>query len=99
MPIADEVGRLFKSSGPLEVLAFSECDMGPYFASSVLFPPTKELIVTYLSSRPRDGFEAAIVRLAESQHVLGVPFKWVTLDMYDICAEMEKGLRLWAVWS
>ena len=94
-PIANEVGRLFKSLGPLEELTLRRCDMGPYFTPSVVFPPIKKLRISQPECPPREGYEAAIVGLAESQHALGVPFESVAVDMYDLTTEMEKGLGRW----
>ena len=94
-PIANEVGRLFKSLGPLEELTLTRCDMRPYFTPSIVFPSIKEFAISHPSSPPPEGFEAAILRLAESQHVLGVPFESVTVEMDDLPGEMEKGLGLW----
>ena len=94
-PIANDVGRLFKSLGPLEELTLTRCDMRPYFTPSVVFPSTKELTISHPLSPAREGFEAAILRLAESQHALGVPFESVTVDMDDLPEEMAKRLGLW----
>ena len=94
-PIANEVGRLFKSLGPLEELTLSRCDMRPYFAPSVVFPSIKELTISHPLCPPREGFEAAIVGLAKSQHALGVGFESVTVDMDDLPEEMAKRLGLW----
>ena len=98
--IANEVGRLFESLGPLEELTLRRCDMRPYFTPSVVFPPIKKLTILHPMGLPHKGFEAAIVRLAESQHTLGVPFKYVTVRMEELFEdedeeEMEDRLRPW----
>ena len=97
MPVANEVGRLFKSLGPLplENLTLRCCDMRPYFAPSVVFPPIKELRISHPLCPPREGFEADIVGLAESQHALGIPFEYMRVDMEELPKEMEERLKPW----
>ena len=99
-PIISEVGRLFQSLGPLEILTLYHCDMRPYFAPSVVFPPIEELTILHPFyspplSPPRENFEAAMVGLAESQHALGVPFGHVTVRMGNLPKGMAERLRPW----
>ena len=95
----NEVVKLFRCVGPLEELIFHHCDMEAYLAplsdykNPVVFPPTKELTISHPLC-PFE-FEAAIVRLAESQHALGVPFERVTVRMDCLPAEMAERLRPW----
>ena len=105
--ITNEVGQLFKSVGPLEELAFYHCDMQPYFApfldypelrdveKPAAFPPIKELTILRPRHVSRKDCAIAIVRLAESQHALGVPFERVTVRMHNLPTETAKKLRQW----
>ena len=89
-PVANAVGRLFGSMGPLENLTLDGCDLRPYldpFLDTPLFPqaiqPTsfpsiKELVIVDPVQPFHDKvYAAAIVKLVESQHAKGVPFKRV----------------------
>jgi len=105
-PIANEVGRLFKSVGPLEELTVHRCDLRTYLPSlfdlprfddieqPVIFPKTKELTISHPLVSPRECAEA-IVGLAKSQHALGVPFERVTVRMKNPQGTMEERLRPW----
>ena len=99
-PIANEVGRIFKSlPGPLEILTLHHCEMQPYFSPSVVFPPVEELAILHpfypSPLSPCKNFEAAMVGIAESQYSLGVPFGHVTVRMDNPPAGMAEGLRPW----
>ena len=101
----NEVGQLFKSVGPLEELVLHQCDMGVYLASfhdhrglhdvkkPVEFPPIKELTISHPLRSSK--FKVAMVRLAKSQHALGVPFERVTVRMDRLPAEIAEKLRPW----
>ena len=104
--IANEVGGLFKSVGPLEELIFHRCDTHPYFNSFehpgfhftnelVLFPPIKRLTISHPLHVLGKDFVVAIVGLAKSQHALGVPFERVTVRMSDLPVDLAERLRPW----
>ena len=94
---ANEIERLFKSLRPLEELTLTRCDMRPCLVPSVVSPPIKHLTIKHLLHPPREGFEAAVVGLAKSQHALGIPlpFEDVTVHMDGFPTEMAEGLGLW----
>ena len=94
-PIANEVGRLFKSLGPLEELTLDNCDMRPYFDPSTTLPPIKEFTILNSLCPPHEGFEAAIVGLAELQHTVRVPFGRVNVQIDNPPVEMAERLRPW----
>ena len=106
MGATNEVRQLFKSVGPLEELVLHQCDMQAYLASfhhyrglhdikePVVFPPIKELTVSYPVGLGFN-FGAAMVKLAESQHVLGVPFECVTVHTSYLPVKMAERLRPW----
>jgi len=90
--MANEVGRLFRSMGPLDRLTLHGCDLRLYLApflefpefedmeQSVKFPPIRELKISHPSFVGNgEEYMAAIVELAKSQHALGVPFGRVTV--------------------
>ena len=109
MPIANEVGRLFKSVGPLEELIFRSSQTERYFDSLFSNPeslytkhpivsppiPIKELTVSHPIYESDESFMAAIVGLVKSQHALGVPFERVTVRMHHLPTDMEEKLRPW----
>jgi len=90
-PVANAVGRLFGSMGPLENLTLDGCDLRPYldpfldtpvFPKSIQptsFPPIKEFVIINPVQSFHDDkvYAAAIVKLMESQHTRGVPFERV----------------------
>ena len=94
-PIANELGRLFESLGPLKRLELYRCDMRPYLVPSLTFPQIGHFKISCPLCPPHDDAEAAVVELAESQHALGVPFESVFIDMGKRSAEVVKSLRLW----
>ena len=91
--VAKTVGRLLGSMGPLENLTLDKCDLQPYldaFLDTPLFPeaiqptsfpPVKELAIInpVQSFHDDEEYAMAIVKLARSQHVRGVPFERVVL--------------------
>ena len=90
--MVNEVGRLFRSMGPLDRLTLHGCDLRLYLApflefpefegmeQSITFPPIRELKISHPSLvGNEEEYMAAIVELARSQHALGVPFGRVTV--------------------
>jgi len=90
--MANEVGRLFGSMGPLDRLTLHGCDLRLYLApflefpefedmeQPIAFPPIRELKISHPSTvGNEEEYMAAIAELAKSQHVLGVPFGRVTV--------------------
>ena len=89
-PVANAVGRLFGSMGPLENLTLDGCDLRPYldpFLDTQLFPeaiqptsfpPIKELVIANPVQSFHDKvYAAAAVKLTRSQHAREVPFERV----------------------
>ena len=107
--MADEVGELFKSMGPLEGLTLHGCDLYPYllhFLTNLLdseemqqpitYPPIKELAILHpLININLEDCMGAIVKLARSQHALGVPFERVTVRAEGLPTEVAEVLRPW----
>ena len=69
--------------------------MRPYLVPSLTFPQIRHLTILYPLCPPHGDVEAAIVGLAESQHTLGVPFRFVSIDMGKRSAEVVRRLELW----
>ena len=90
-PVADAVGRLFGSMGPLENLTLDGCDLRPYldpFLDTPLspeaiqptsFPLIKELVIVDPVQPFNDDTvcATAIVKLVKSQHARGIRFECV----------------------
>jgi len=106
--MANEVGRLFGSVGPLDQLTLRGYSFCPYLApfldfpefkdmdQSVVFPPIKELSISYPSRMDsEEECMAAIVELAKSQHALGVPFERVTVRAGELPDGMVEMLEPW----
>ena len=104
--IANEAGRLFKTLRPLDGLTIYNCDIQPYsrfFLSileghvdeSVVIPPIKELTILYPMYSSEQEFMVAIVGLAWSRYVLGVPFESVIIQMAKVPAGVEEALTPW----
>ena len=102
--MADEVGELFQSMGPLEGLTLHGCDLHSYLTpfltdlpdfeemeQSITYPPIKNLTVLH----PSIDCMGAIAKLAKSQHTLGVPFDCVTVRAEELPAGMAEGLKPW----
>jgi hypothetical protein len=101
--VADEVGRLFKSVGPLDELNIYHCDLRPYLHSflsgnateePVVFPPIKELTISH-PVYPDEKECTAIVELAKSQHALGMPFERVVVHEEGAFVGVGERLRPW----
>ena len=102
--IAGEVGRLFKSVGPLDQLTIYDCDLRPYLHSfliledeveePVVFPPIKELTIAHPEHVSSEEC-LAIVELAKSQHASGTPFERVVIRRESMFTGMEERLRPW----
>jgi len=106
--MANEVGRLFESVGPLDELTLRSFDLRSYLPpffdlpefkdvdQSVVFPPIKELTISHpLMVDNEEECMAAIVELAKSQHALGVPFERVTVRVWELPAGMAEMLEPW----
>ena len=107
--LAQEVGELFGSMGPLDELTIEGCDLNVYLApflcpgeeSGLSMQPIKFPIVKRLTiSRPlvRSNGERcmeAIVELAKSQRAKGIPFERVTVRGSVIPATMAERLMEW----
>ena len=106
--ISEEVGRLFKSVGPLEKLTINNSDLylylGPFADNQgprsaprpFIFPPIKELTISHpLLLRDNEKRMAAIVGFAKSHHALGTPFERVTVYMEDLPTALAERLEPW----
>jgi hypothetical protein len=102
--IANQIGRIFKSVGPLEKLAIVGCDLRSYFIpffdspeieQPVTFPRVEELTVLHPLPASQKACMSAIVGLAKSQHALGVPFKRVAVYMTRLPKPMAVELGKW----
>ena len=104
-----EVRELFESMGPLEGLTLHGCDLHPYLTpfltdfpdfeeieQAITYPPVKELTILHpLIDVDLGDCMEAIVKLAKSQHALGVPFERVTVRAEELPTEMEEELKPW----
>jgi hypothetical protein len=104
--IADEVGQLLRSMGPLDELVIYDCDIRPYFdpfpilpedfvKEPVVFPPIKELTISHPEYLSDEQCKAVILGLARSQHELGTPFGHVVIRKGSIPLGMEEELKQW----
>lgn len=104
--VANEIGRLFKSLGPLDELTIHHCDLRPYCRSifnflgdradeSVVFPPTKQLVISHPTYLSDEYCKVLIMGLAESQHARGIPFERVIIRRESMSEEIEEELRPW----
>ena len=104
--VVNEVGRLFKFVGALEVLTIYYCDLRPYLHSlvnipvghieePVVFPAVKKLEIVRPYGLDDDELTTAIVGLARSQHALGIPFERVEIRYDNMPEGMEEGLKPW----
>ena len=105
--VTNKVGLVFKAVGPLEELTIDGCDLRLYlipFADlpetydvepTAAFPPVKELKILHPMPVSREECMTAIVRLAKSQHALGVPIERVVVRMAEIPEAMAEELRPW----
>lgn len=105
--MASEVGRLFKSVGPLDELIIGHCDLlvflPPFLDPQGLdivegqsaFPAVKSLTILGLITPIRDReILRAFEELARSQYQLGIPFERVTLSQCHVSG-MEERLGRW----
>ncbi|KAF9777504.1 hypothetical protein BJ322DRAFT_427364 [Thelephora terrestris] len=106
LSMAQEVGSLFKSLGPLDGLTIDGCDLHVVFFAShlelgeleqtIVFPSIKELAISRLPTGPdAEACMEAIVDLAESQHAKGIPFERVKIHATAFPAEIVEVLRRW----
>ena len=111
LPMADEVGKLFGSMGPLDELSIEGCDIRVYLGSildipefdfldqKIVFPPIKDLTISHPSiddyDDEEDGDLNGVVDLAESQHVRGIPFERVSVYAEVLPEGMAEKLRQW----
>ena len=106
--IGNEFGRLFMSLGPLDTLSIDGYDPRLYLASFLdlpellriqrctAYPPIKELKISHPAIlHRRKECRGAVVELARSQHVRGVPFERVTINMEGLPAAMVGALKSW----
>ena len=106
--MANEVGRLFGSMGPLDSLTIEGCDLRIYLASildlpefedleqQIVFPPVNELTILHpLMDDIEEECLEAIVELAKSRHALGIQFGRVTLYTEWLPAGMAERLKQW----
>ena len=96
--IAHDVGGLLKSLGPLEELTICDCNMQPwflYYPEIVGYPPIRVLTLTDLSDTLEGDAARGLLKLAKSQHELGMPLERVTVHSYGSLADLEELLRPW----
>ena len=97
--IAPDFGGLFESLSALEELTICHCDMPSYSFYYLVtvgpFPPVGVLTLFDLWTRVDEHVVNGLVRLAETQHVLGVPFERVKIRSYLPLADIEERLRPW----
>jgi hypothetical protein len=105
--IANDVGQLFKCVGPLEELTLNGCDLQSYLIpfldhpepydieQPVAFPIVKKLKISHPVPISCGECATIIVRLAKSQHALGVPFERVTIHMEENPSGMVVALGRW----
>lgn len=105
---AKEVGELFSCLGPLDELTVHGCDLhvflaafldGPRFddlKQAIAFPPIRELAILHpvMEYRERECTNA-IVKLAQSQRLRGIPFERVTVRMWTFPTGMVEELGQW----
>jgi hypothetical protein len=99
--IASQVGQLFKSLGPLDELMIYHCDIRPYFylnhsnngaEERVVFPPTKELIISY-PFLPSDDQHLEDAEVAGLQYAMEKPVERLIIRGVTLSVEMEQSLR------
>jgi hypothetical protein len=99
LDIAEVVGGLFGSLGPLDELVIHGCDLQiflPEFGRSEwAFPSVKELTISEPLVFDEQWFMGAIVELAKSQHELEKPFERVTARGSGIPVGLAEMLRQW----
>ena len=106
--LAEQVPILFRLLGPLDKLTICGCDLHifldafldhPRFDDSkepIIFPQIKELAILHpLMEIDETECMEAIVKLAESQHALGMPFERVEVRMWSLPVGMADELGRW----
>jgi hypothetical protein len=107
--IANNVGRLFKSLGPLDELVLDVSDLQPYLAPFINLPNfhnTRQSFaypqitgLTVVADQSQTPFESTskvgILEFARSQQASGVPFEQVVFQMETPPEEMVESLRPW----
>jgi hypothetical protein len=105
---ASEFGRLFKNVGPLDVLTIYGGGPQSYLApfldlpdftgleQPIVYPPIKELRITHpFMTWRRDECLGAIVELAKSQYMRGIPFKRIKFRTGILRVPIADRLRPW----
>ena len=104
MCMVTELGVLFGSMGPLDKLTIEDSDLYPYLCGfgdlatsgkQTVFPPIKELVLLRPVMDVGETYVSAIVELAKSQYVRGMPFERVTVRARTLLSVMVDGLRQW----
>ena len=103
--IANELGELLRSLGPLEELTFCRCDMRSFpshrysgtrkLKKPIAYPLIKVLTISDPLGMFNQDVVGGLVKFAKAQHQSGVPFERVTIRMNDPPAEMEEKLKSW----
>ena len=103
---ATEVGRLFESVGPLDELTIGGCELYPCLVAfgelgdlwiPVTFHPIKALTILHpmIERNHEEQCMNAVVGLAKSRHVRGIPFERVTFRAKRLPATMAERLMQW----
>ena len=100
--ITTAVAQLFQYLGPLDELTIYRCDILPFFYSflgvyvkePVVFPRIKEFTIRHPVT-PEEECTAAIVGLAKSHHVLGIPLERVIFCAASMPPGMEEAVGPW----
>ena len=104
LQVTKQIGRLFRSLGPLDELTIYHSDMRPYFHSYLgaieagelgVPSPIKELTISHQMCSSDDEYTIGIVWLAQARHALGVPFERVVICELSMPAGLEEVLRPW----
>ena len=100
-----EIERLFEQVGPLDEFTLGSCDLDPYLTGfgeldylgkPIVFPHIKEFTISHPTmAADEEECMGAIVKLAKSQHMKGIPFERMTVRMERLPAAMGKRLRWW----
>ena len=106
--MANRVRELFGSLGPLDELTIYGCDLHMFLANfldnpghdrleqPIVFPQIKEFAIGFPSGGDDDlGWVNAIVELARSHYMLGIPFERVTVNTWTVFAGMAERLGQW----
>jgi hypothetical protein len=106
--IAENVGQLFGSLGPLDELALDVSDLRPYLAPFIdlsnfhsmrlafVYPKIARLVIADQSPRTLQvALEVGILRFAKSQYESGAPFEHVEFQMKIPPTETVERLQQW----